>query len=1037
MKKVFRGIALSVLLLISTVGWAQNKTIKGKVTGEKGEAIANASVVAKNTKIGTSTNANGEFSISVPNTAVALVVTSVGFIQKEVAIASYNLEITLTDASNKLDEVIVNVGYGTQKKSVITGAISRVTAKDIEKVPNGRLEQALQGRVSGITIASNSGQPGSSSTVRIRGVSTFGGGNDPLYVVDGIVIDGGGIGYLNQSDIASIEVLKDAASTAIYGTRGGKGVILITTKKGRQGKFTVNYNVFAGTSAPAKTLDLLNATQYGALLNERSVGGGGNVIFPNVAALGVGTDWQKAIFNTDARRFNHELSLSGGNEKSTFYLSFGTQDQQGIVATDISNFNRKNVRLNATHKISKLFTIETNFGYNVSKTIGLGTGNTEFGGPLSSAINLDPVTPLLVTDPAAANASQYANNPVFRDVNGNPYGISALVGQEMTNPLAYIQTRLGHVFKAEDFVGNASLTVAVTNEIKIKSNIGGKLSFFGGKGFTPVYYLSATNNVLQNRYSKDDNNSKGWTIENTITYSKKIRLHDFTVLAGQGAYVEGNGGGSGVTYNELPITSYLDASFNFDIPAAKRLSYAYNSVDHKNSSLFGRVNYNYGEKYLFTGIIRRDGSSRFGSNNKYAIFPSFSAGWVASQENFWPINDVVNTLKIRGGYGKVGNDDIRNFGYLSTITGGNNYTPGNTNSVVTGYSPLSIENPDLKWESIIQTNVGFEARVLNNINVTFDLYKKRTSGILREPDVPGYVGVNANPTRNVATMDNAGVELELNYAKSIGKVNFSAAGNISYNKNKVIFIAEDSRFVGGNAGFQSLGEVTRTEVGQSFNSFYGYKTMGIFQNLAEVNAYKNKSGGLIQPDAAPGDFKWEDVNEDGKITSDDRKILGSSLPKYTFGLTLNAEYKGFDVLAFAQGAAGNKIFQGLRRLDIGNANYQTKALSRWTGEGTSNTYPRLTSSDPNNNFGYMSDFYLESGNYLRLKVVQLGYTLPNNKIFNKIAVTKLRLYVTAENLFTLTKYTGYDPELGGFVFGIDKGAYPQARSFIVGAQLQF
>ena len=1012
--------------------------IKGKITDEKGDPLVGVSITIKGTNIGTSTDANGNFNINAEPNAT-LIISYVGFETTEVKVGNRStISMQLKPSIAIGEEIIINVGYGTQKKSVVTGAISRVTAKDLEKVPNGRIEQALQGRVAGVTIASNSGQPGSSSTIRVRGITTFGdGGNNPLWVVDGIVVDAGGIGYLNQSDIESVEVLKDATSAAIYGTRAATGVILVTTKKGKAGKMNVSYNGFYGVSSPEKVLKLLNATQYGALLNERSVAGGGNIVFPNLSTLGTGTDWQKAIFNNNARRYSHEVSLSGGNEVSTFYLSFGIQDQEGIVATDISNFTKKNIRLNSTHKISKIFTFGQTVGYSHQKTMGLGVGNTEFGGPLSSAINLDPTTPIVVTDPLIANAAPYSVNPVLRDANGNPYGISSIVGQEMTNPLAYIQTRLGAYNWSDDFVGNAFLEIAATKDIKIKSIIGGKLSYFGGQGFTPVYYLSATSKVGQNSFSKNENKSFGWTIENTITYSKRISDHNLTFLLGQGAYVDGIGGGSNVSIANLPITNYRDASFNFSIPAADRLSGSYNAVEHKLSSLFTRLNYDYQEKYLLTGIYRRDGSSRFGGNHKFGIFPSLSLGWIVSKENFWKNNSIINFLKIRSGYGKVGNDAIGNFGYLSTVNGGFNYTVGNNNGIITGYAPRTLDNPDLRWEETSQLNIGFEARLLNNLNLTVDYYKKKTTGILRTINIPGYVGVSSLPVGNVANMENTGVEVELNYRKKIGDINFSAIGNVAYLKNKVTFIAFDSKFIDGDAAFQSAGPVTINMIGESYNSFFGYQTAGIFQNIAEVNAYTNKAGALIQPNAKPGDFRWVDVDGDGTITASDRKILGNSIPKYTFGLTLNLDYKGFDLMAFAQGAAGNKIFQGLRRLDIGNSNFQTVALSRWTGEGTSNTYPRLISTDPNGNFGKMSNFYLEKGDYLRLKIVQLGYTLLNNKELNKIGVNNLRFYLSAENLLTITKYTGYDPEIGGGVFGIDKGAYPQARSFMAGVQLQF
>ncbi|MEI6274393.1 MAG: TonB-dependent receptor [Prolixibacteraceae bacterium] len=1018
--------------------YAQELNVKGVVTSaDDGQPIPGATVVVKGKTTGIITSLDGTYSLKVPGNAT-LIFSFVGLKSQEVTVNNKTtINVSLASATEAIEEVVV-VGYGTQKKSVVTGAISSVKAKDLEKVSPGRVEQALQGRVSGVTVAQNSGQPGSSSTIRVRGVTTFGdGGNNPLWVVDGVVVDAGGIGYLNQNDIESMEVLKDAASAAIYGTRAATGVILVTTKKGVAGKISVSYNGMYGASAPAKILNLLNATQYGALLNERSVAGGGNVIFSDLSKLGLGTDWQKSIFNNNAGRYSHEFSVSGGNDKSTFYLSLGIQNQEGIVATDISSFNQKNIRLNSTHKISKIFTFGETVGYTHQKQTGIGNTNSEFGGPLSSAINLDPVTQLVVTDAAAASAAPYSVNPVVRDANGNPYGISSIVGQEMTNPLAYIQTRLGQYGWSDNFVGNAYLSAQITKEIVVKSSVGAKLAYWGDQGFNPVYYLSATNQLLKNNIYKNNSQVFNWNIENTITYTKKISDHSFDVLLGQACYVDNNGGSSGVTLYNLPISSYTDASYNFNIPdATNRVGGASDFTLHKLTSLFARANYNYKEKYMFTGIYRRDGSSRFGSNNKFGVFPSFSLGWLVSKEDFWKANDVVNSLKIRGGYGVVGNDAIRDFGYLATVSGGFNYAAGNTGNITTGYAPASLDNPDLRWEQTSQLNIGFESRLFKSLTFTFDYYNKKTSGILRPVTIPGYVGVSSSPVGNIADMQNKGLEFELGYSKKIGQVNFSANGNLAYLKNTVTYVASDANYITGDASFQSMGAVTRTQAGESYNSFYGYKTAGIFQNAAEVSSYTNTKGGLIQPSAKPGDFKWVDSNGDGTITELDKQFLGSSIPKYTFGLTLNFDYKGFDLMVFASGAAGNKIFQGLRRLDISNSNWQTVALSRWTGEGSSNTYPRLTSNDTNGNFGNMSDFYLEKGDYLRLKVMQLGYSLPNYMI-NKLGASKLRLYVSSENLLTLTKYSGYDPEIGGGVFGIDKGVYPQARSFMLGVQIQF
>lgn len=1029
-----------ILGFVSLLTYSQNVTINGNVIDSKGNAIPGANIVVKNTNLGSTTDFDGNFTLSNVTIGKTLVFSYVGYQPKEILITNTSfLKVTLNEDTQALEEVVV-VGYGTQRKSVLTGSISSVKSKDLEKLPNGRIEQALQGKTSGVIIAFNSGEPGASSTVRVRGITTFDtyGGNNPLWVVDGVIVDSGGIGYINQSDIESIEVLKDAASLAIYGARAASGVIMVTTKKGKSGKITVNYTGFAGVSAPAKKLKLLNATQYAALMNEKSIASGGNVLFQNLSTLGVGTDWQNAIFNDNAMRYSHEISMNGGNDISNFYLSLGYIAQEGIVASEISKHNKKNIRINSTHKLSNLFTVGQTLGYTNQKNLGIGNTNSEYGGPLSSAINLDPITPLVVTDPVIANAAPYSTNAVMRDPAGNPYGISTLVGQEMTNPLAYIQTRLGNYGWSDDIVGNAFVEFKPINDLVFKTSLGAKLAYWGYEGFTPKYYLNASTLTSQNFLARSNNRTFGWNIENTVSYTKKIKEHNFTVLLGQGAYIENKTSGTNVTYFNLPVSSYKDASFNFSIPASDRSTGAYDGIQHKVTSLFSRINYDFNEKYLFTGIIRRDGSSRFGTNNKYGVFPSFSLGWVVSKENFWNENNYVNSLKIRGGYGITGNDAIPNFGYLALIGGGRNYTFGNTGSTITtGYSPNAPDNPDLHWEETAQTTIGLEAKVFSDLNVTLDYFKKKTTGILQYTDIPGYVGSTGSPLGNVADMENNGLELELNYRKTLGDFNFSANTNISYLKNEVTYLGFNKEFITtGVAGFQSMGAITRTQVGLPYNSFFGFQTNGIFQNMSEINAYTNSSGGLIQPNARPGDFKWVDTDGNGSITDNDKAYLGNPLPKYTFGFTLNVDYKGFDFLLFTQGVAGNKIFQGLRRLDIADGNYQTNALSRWTGEGTSNTFPRLINGDPNGNFGRPSDFYLQKGDYLRLKTLQLGYTLPDS-IISQIKATKLRLYVTGENLLTLTKYTGYDPEIGGNILGIDRGYYPQARSFMFGANLQF
>jgi TonB-dependent starch-binding outer membrane protein SusC len=428
-----------ILSFAGIIASAQNYEVKGVVVGIGGEPLPGVSIVVKNTTKGASTDFEGNFSISAVQKGEILVFSYVGYSTKEVLVSNANfLKVVLNEDLQSLDEVVV-IGYGTQKKSVVTGAISSVKAEELENLPVERVEQALQGRVSGVVIAANSGQPGSASTVRVRGITTFDtyGGNNPLWVVDGVIVGSGGIGYLNQSDIESIEVLKDAASLAIYGARAASGAILVTTKKGKAGKVLVNYTGFTGVSGAANKVSLLNASEYGALMNEKSVADGGSILFPNLSTLGVGTDWQSLIFNNSALRTSHEVSLSAGNEISTFYASFGLSEQEGIVTSDISKFDRKSLRLNSTHKLSKYFTVGQTLGYAHKKEIGLGNTNSEYGGPLSSALNLDPITKAVITDPVIANSAPYSTNTVMRDANGNPYGISSIVGQEMTNPLAY------------------------------------------------------------------------------------------------------------------------------------------------------------------------------------------------------------------------------------------------------------------------------------------------------------------------------------------------------------------------------------------------------------------------------------------------------------------------------------------------------------------------------------------------------------------------------------------------------------------------
>ena len=1020
---------LVLLMLLSLASQAQN-LIKGKVTDENNQPLPGVNIIVKGTTQGSTTDFNGEYALQLPDGNAVVVFSFIGYLTQEVQVSGRSvIDLKMNPDLTQLEEVVV-VGYGTQKKSVVTGAISSVKSDALENMPVTRIEQSLQGRTSGLTITAQSGQPGAAATVRIRGTTSIN-VSDPLYIVDGVQI-GGGIEYLNQADIESIEVLKDAASASIYGARAANGVILVTTKKGKSGQMSVSYNGYIGTQAPWRKLNLLNATEYATLLNEATVAGGGAIRFPNPQQYGEGTNWQNEVFSNSAPIKNHELSLAAGTEKSTYFASFGYFDQNGIVAPDHSQFKRLTARFNSNHKISKYVTFGNNIGYTHIQSKGIST-NSEYGSPLNRAINMDPITPLVITDPAILNdpTSIYNTQPnIVRDAEGRPYGISTIVTSEILNPVAALQVQQQQKNWSDKIVGNAFLEIEPFAGLKIKSSIGVDLAFWGNENFSPLFYLNATNQNVLNNYSRAQNHGLFWVFENTVSYTRSLDKHNFTALlgtTGQRNYGENVNG----TVTGIPATNLKNASLGFPVTQANQY---FGGSEYQNtlSSLFGRLTYNYDEKYLFTGVIRRDGSSRFGPNNKFAVFPSASVGWVASREGFWPQNDVVNFLKVRVSYGVTGNDNISDFRYLSTVSGGRNYTLGTgaTASLINGVSPNAISNPDLKWEQTAQADVGFEATVLNDITVTFDYFKKKTTGMLLDIAVPWYVG-NNGPVGNVADMENTGYELELGYRKQVGEVNFSVNGNITYLTNKVTYLGADKKFLGGQTFGPQGVQMTRTEVGRPIGFLYGFKTAGIFQNAAEVASYTNGEGELLQPNASPGDIRFVDYSNDGKIDNEDRTMIGNPTPDWTYGFTANASYKNFDLVVFGQGVAGNDVFQAIRRFDLPTANWTAEALNRWTGEGTSNSFPRLVLSDPNQNFSRSSDFYVKDASYFRIKTLQIGYSIPKS-VISKIGLNKLRAYVMGNNLFTFTKYTGFDPEISG---GVDRGLYPQARAYMVGLNI--
>lgn len=1016
-----------LMLLLGSVTAIGQVDISGTILdADTNEPLIGVNILEKGTSNGTITDIDGAFSLSVTNKASILELSYLGYSSLEVPVEGRTVfELTMSLNASELDEIVV-IGYGTQKKKVVTGAITKVTADNLEDMPILRIEDALQGRTSGVRITSNSGQPGEGASVRVRGTTAIG-ASEPLYVVDGVPI-GGGIDFLNQDDIESIEVLKDAASAGIYGTRASAGVVLITTKKGKKDQMEVNYNAYYGVQSPARKLALLNATEYATLMNESSVASGGDIIFDDPASLGEGTDWQDEVFRENAPMVNHNLSISSGGDKSNYFASFGYFDQEGIVSENNSNYKRFTIKLNSTHKINDNITFGNNFSYARIKNQGVST-NSEFGSPLGRAINLDPITPLIETDPEVLNSTVFVNNAVVKNEDGQPYGISNLVTSEVLNPVAALAIQQGSG-RSDKVVGNVFAEVKLFNDFKFRTSAGADLAFWGGEGFTPVFYLNGSNRNDINSYNRSQNRGLKWIIQNTLTYSKRINNHNITSVVGTAAE-KNNGEGQSSTIRNIPVDNIEDASFGFNTPPEDRVFGGFEYQDAL-TSYFGRVNYGYAEKYLLSFTLRVDGSSKFGSNNKWGYFPGVSVGWILSDEAFLSNNNVINFFKLRGSWGVNGSDAIGDFRFVSTVGGGRNYVFGLEDLLTNGVSPNAIANPDLRWEETTQLNLGFNATFLKNITMTFDVFEKKTSGMLLDIAVPGYVG-NGGPVGNIADMENRGVELELGYKNRIGELDFDIAGNVTYLQNEVTFLGADKDFLPG-ARFSPQGlEVTRTSVGNPIGYIFGYETDGIFQNEAELAAYVNDEGNLIQPDASPGDLKFVDLNGNGIIDPDDRTKIGDPTPTWNFGLNLTMKYKAFDVLLFGQGTAGNDIFKATRRFDLQMANMTADALGRWTGEGTSNTYPRLVRNDPNKNFSRSSDFYVEDGSFFRIKTLQLGYNFPTN-LLDKIGFRKMRVYVSGNNLLTLTGYSGYDPEING---GVDRGLYPHARFFLFGVNASF
>lgn len=1063
-KRLLKGmIPLLCLLLFPTFVFAQKLTVSGQVKDALGEPVIGANVVVKGTTNGAMTDLDGMFTINEVEKGSTIVVSFIGYLPQSIVVSgNAPLSVTLAEDNQALDEVVV-IGYGVQKKSVVTASIAKVGADELAQTAPVRVDNALKGLAAGVQVTTQNGQPGTGSVIRVRGTGTINTA-DPLYIVDGMPINGG-IDNINPADIASIEVLKDAASAAVYGSRAANGVVLVTTKQGAIGKVKVSYDFSYGWQSAWKKRSMLNASEYATLMNEAQQYSNGTDRFSNTN-LGVGTDWQDVLFNDGAPVQNHQLSISGANEKVSYYFSAGYYNQEGIIGGnyDRSNYERLSFRSNTLYTLFdetknrswlRKMTVGVNMSYSRINNIGVSAGNLT-GSPLGDALFLDPTMEVYAQDEDHVNGytadirSKYGD-PVRDQLTGQVLQIPENFN-EITNPLGRMSAQPGRKNNSDKVIANLTAELGIWDNLKYKFSWGSDLAFWGYDEWNHPYYLGRNCNqsIADGRSSVMSEMNRGytWQIENVLTYDKTISQHTFNVVLGQSA--ERN---TGRLYGMAKdLIAYMGDKANIDFTTSlpnngNRNTEGGLTDPHSLASYFGRLSYNFAERYMLQLTVRRDGSSRFGENNKWGTFPSVSLGWNLTNESFMEKRpDWLTSTKIRLSWGKNGNEAIGNFRYTANVSMNNNYpfgAYGRGQQIVMGSKPSGTPNADLMWEESEQYDAGIDFGFLGNaLTFTVDYYQKKTNGMLKEMAIPNYLG-ESKPWGNVGSMKNEGVEFEVGYKYSHKDFRFGVNANLSYLKNKLVDL-------GTADGFEMmdqvhiLGNVGRAENGMPYPYFYGYKTAGIFQNQAEIDAYTNSKGEKLQPLAVPGDVKFVDFDNDGTIDDKDKTMIGKGTPDWTFGLNLTAAYKDIDFSVLFSGSLGQDIMDVTRRLDVSSVNVPQEFMKRWHGEGTSNTMPRFCypGDDMNGNWKKVSDLYVHNGSFARIKNMQIGYTLPKN-LTRKFFVDRLRLYVAAENLLTLTSYKGLDPEInatdvaGDKSNGIDRGYYPQARTFTVGLNLNF
>jgi len=1010
LKNVLKGTSLSfdvyskqLVLFLKTQSDNQSQEISvtGKVTDAgTGQTLPGVNIVIKGTTQGTATNSKGIYNISVPSLQDTLIYSYIGYQTKTVPIngrTKINIALTTKILNG---QTLVVVGYGTQEKKDLTGSIATIKTRNLSSVPVPSVSDALQGKASGVQVIS-SGVPGNDATFRIRGTSTINNSN-PLIVIDGVPTTTG-YNMLNPNSIKSIQVLKGASAAAIYGSRGANGVIIITTKSGKSGHNQFNVDVYRGIQQVTNLPNMLNATQYAKLSNSMLANNGlpENPAFSKPSSLGQGTDWLGHLFHT-APIQSYSISYSGGNKKTNYYVSGNMLDQQGtVISTD---YKRYSIQLNSDTKLLKDLT----FGDRLTLEHDIKNhGNYS----IINAMKALPTQPIYNSD------GTYAG----------PNGRASWVGS-ITNPVGQANL-INNSTLGYNILGSVYGKLQITKHLRFKSDFGIKANFWDGRTWSPKYNWQPIPQP-KSYLSKNYNKNITWLTDNTLTYDKMFNDGQHVkVMLGTSAqsnrsdWMRGSVQGFASKKTQQLTNGTDQPTLNGDASEWSLLSF------------MGRVNYSYNDTYLVTTTLRRDGSSRFGSGNKWGLFPSGSVAWRISNENFFKPVKFINNLKLRAGYGVTGNQEIGNYSFASVLQ----TVQYNLNGQLVGaVVPSVMPNPNVHWESVEQYDIGLDADMFNNrISLTFDAYIKNTNGMLVPESVPittGYSDINV-PSINAGKMQNKGMELSVSSKNVKGKFSWNTKFNISYNRNRIVSLNDTVPMPEGNIDFNYT--VGRLEAGHPVNEFYGYVTNGIFQNQQQVNAYAVQQPGADPYNrTSPGDIKFVDLNNDGVINSNDRTYIGNPNPDFTFSLNNSFSYKNFDLQIFLQGVYGNKIFNANRIWNQGMAsaiNQTSAVLNRWTGPGTSNTMPRAIYNDPNGNTR-VSNRYVEDGSYLRVKNITLGYTLPR-RLSQRFSVNMARIYMSGENLWTLTNYSGISPEVP--VNGIDLNVYPVARTISLGLNIRF